>query len=118
MESNKKHKVLRIYLSNTDKIKHTTIYEAIAFKAREYGLAGTTVYKGMMGYGASSELYPIKFWELTEKIPIVIEIIDEESKITGFMEKLRPWLEQNPKGCLITCQDVEIIMHKKGHAVQ
>lgn len=114
MESDKKHKILRIYLSNTDKIKHTSVYEAIAFKARKYGLAGTTVYKGVMGYGTSSELHFTKFWELTEKIPIVIEIIDEESKIADFIEKLKPWLELNPKGCLMTCQDVEIILHKRG----
>lgn len=111
----KKYKILRIYLSNTDKIKHTTIYDTIAFKAKKYGLAGTTVYKGIMGYGASSELNPIKFWEFTEKVPIIIEIVDEENKINGFMEKIMPWLNLSPKGCLITCQDTDVILIKKGN---
>lgn len=118
MDSDVKYKVLRIYLSNTDKIKHTLVYEAIAFKAKQYGLAGATVYKGIMGYGASSSLNPVRFWELTEKIPVVVEIIDEESKINSFVEKIKPWLGLIPKGCLITCQDVDLIFLKKGQEKQ
>lgn len=114
MDSDKKYKVLRIYLSNTDKIKHTSVYEAIAFKAKDYGLAGVTVYKGIMGYGASSELSSVKFWELTEKVPVIVEMIDEEHKLNCFMEKIRPWLELIPKGCLITFQDVDVVLNKKG----
>lgn len=114
MDSDSNYKILRIYLSNTDKIKHTSVYEALAFKAKEYGLAGVTVYKGIMGYGASSELSPVKFWELVEKVPVVIEIVDEDSKIKAFIEKIKPWLDLMPKGCLITCQDIEILYKKKG----
>ena len=68
-----------------------------------------------MGYGASSDLHSDKFWELTEKIPVIIEIIDEASKINGFLEKILPWLKLLPKGCLITCQDTEIILTKQGN---
>ena len=56
-------KILRFYTSNTDKIKHTSAYEAIAFAAKRYGLAGATVYKGIMGYGTSSVLSFVKFWK-------------------------------------------------------
>lgn len=81
MELGKKYKALRVYLSNTDKVDHASAYETIAYKARQSGLAGATVYKGLMGYGTSSELTPVKFWEFTEKVPVVVEMIDEESKI-------------------------------------
>ena len=111
----KQTKILRIYVSNTDRIKHTSVYESIAFAAKRYGLAGATVYKGIMGYGASSELHSDKFWELTEKIPIIIEIIDDEEKINGFIEKILPLIQQLPKGCLVTCQNTEIVMIKKGN---
>lgn len=114
MDSSSKYKILRIYLSNTDKIKHTSVYEAIAFKAKKYGMAGATVYKGIMGYGTSSELTPIRFWELTEKVPVIVEIVDEENKIRNFIEKIRPWLDLIPKGCLITCHDAEVLLLKKG----
>lgn len=110
----RKAKILRFYVSNTDKVKHASVYESITFAAKRYGLAGATVYKGIMGYGGSSELNPNKFWELTEKIPVIIEIIDEEEKIQAFLEKIMPWVRMLPKGCLISCQDTEIIFHKKG----
>ena len=107
-------KILRFYTSNTDKIKHTSAYEAIAFAAKRYGLAGATVYKGIMGYGASSELSSVKFWELNEKIPVIVEIVDEDDKINRFLEKIIPILEKIPKGCLITCQSTEVVLLKRG----
>lgn len=114
MDSSKRYKTLRIYLSNTDKIRHASVYEAIAFRAKQDGMAGATVYKGIMGYGASSELKSVKFWEITEKVPVIIEIVDEEPKIKAFIERIRPWLELIPKGCLVTCQDTDVILLKRG----
>ena len=107
-------KILRFYTSNTDKIKHTSAYEAIAFAAKRYGLAGATVYKGIMGYGTSSVLSSVKFWELNEKIPVIVEIVDEDDKISRFLEKIVPVLEKMPKGCLITCQSTEVVLLKTG----
>lgn len=115
MKTNQRVKTLKIYVSSTDMIKHESVYEALTFEAKRSGLAGATVYKGIMGYGASSELHFSKFWEITEKIPIVIEIVDEECKINSFINKIRPWLEGLPKGCLITCQDTEVILAKQGN---
>lgn len=114
METGTHAKILRIYVSSTDKIRHTAAYEAIVYMARQEGLAGATVCKGFMGYGASHQLYSEKFWELSEKVPVVIEIVDESSKISQFLDKIRPMLEQMPKGCLVTGQDTEIILCKKG----
>lgn len=107
-------KVLKFYVSNTDIVKHNSVYETIAFAAKRYGLTGVTVYKGIMGYGTSSELYSAKFWEINAKIPIIIEIVDEDKKIRGFIDNIKPWMELLPKGCLITLQDVEIVLQKQG----
>ena len=115
METTKKVKILKIYVSSTDKVKHASVYEALAFQAKRYGLAGATVYKGIMGYGASSELHSNKFWELTEKIPVIVEIVDEEDKINNFIEKVLPILKGLPKGCLIASQDTEVILAKQGN---
>lgn len=51
MDSNTKYKILCIYLSNTDKIRYTSVYEAIAFEIKKYGLAGAAVYRSIIGYG-------------------------------------------------------------------
>ncbi|NLI36066.1 MAG: DUF190 domain-containing protein [Bacteroidales bacterium] len=107
-------KILKFYLSNTDVIKHDSLYETIANSAKHYGLAGATVYKGIMGYGQSSRLHSNKFWELNEKVPVIVEIIDEEDKLQNFLNNILPWIEKLPKGCLVTMQDIDIVLQKKG----
>ena len=78
------------------------------------GIAGATVLKGIMGYGASSEIYSNKLWEITEKIPLVVEIIDEPHKIDSFFESIKPHFEKIGKGHIITVDETTVIMHKAG----
>jgi uncharacterized protein len=105
---------LRIYISSTDKFEHAPLYEAIVYAARSKGLTGATVLKGIMGYGVSSEMYTDKLWEISEKIPLVIEIIDESNKIESFIEHIKPFFEKAGKGYLITLDETKVIMHKTG----
>lgn len=114
METQQKARLLRIYVSNTDKVKHTSLYEAIAFAAKRYGLAGITVTKGIMGFGSSSSLQSNKFWELVEKYPVILEVIDERKKIDGFVKSITPWIKLLPKGLLMISSDVDITFYKKG----
>ncbi len=114
MEIKGEAKVLRIFISNTDKFKNNSLYEMIVFAAKRYGLAGATVLKGVMGYGSSSVIHSVKFWEITEKIPVVIEIIDEAEKIEKFTEKILPWLENLRYGCMITTEKTNVILYKQG----
>lgn len=114
MESMSKAKILRFYISNTDVVKHTSVYETLAYEAKKHGLAGATIYKGVMGYGTSSNLHSDKFWEINVKIPVVVEIIDEEEKIKSFLDVVLPWIELLPKGCLVTCQDIAVVLVKNG----
>lgn len=114
MEIKGEAKLLRIFISNTDTFKHRLLYEMVVYAAKRYGMAGATVLKGTMGYGSSSVIRSVKFWEITEKLPLVIEIIDEAEKIDRFTEKILPWFEKLRYGCMITVEKAEIVLHKQG----
>jgi len=113
MEKNA-HAVLKVYASSTDRLGSQLLYEAIVYKAREAGISGATVYRGMMGYGLSSHIHSSRFWELTEKLPVAIELIDLNEKIESFYEMIKADLSALPKGCLVTISPVEIRLHKGG----
>lgn len=114
MEIIKEASLLRIFISSTDKFKHKPLYEMIVFAAKRYGLSGATVLKGVMGFGASSVVYSQKLWEISEKLPIVIEIVDESEKIERFMDVILPYFERIRYGCMITTEKANIIMYKHG----
>jgi hypothetical protein len=114
MKSNDKATRLRIYISSTDKFEHSPLYEAIVYAAKSYGLTGATVLKGIMGYGASSEIYSNKLWEISEKVPLIIEIIDESHKIGPFLQHINPYFEKAGKGYVITRDETTVLAHKTG----
>ena len=114
MKNNSSALILRIYLSSTDKYKEGLLYEHIVFKAKENCVAGATVVKGILGYGASSIIHSYKFWEVSEKLPVVIEIIDSETKVTDFLELIKPVLESVRYGCLVATEKTDIILYKTG----
>ena len=109
-----KVKRLRIYISSTDKFKHSPLYEVIVYAAKRNGIKGATVLRGIMGYGASSEIYTNKLWEISEKVPLIVEIIDESHKIDSFFESIRPFFDKIGKGHIITLDETTVIMHKTG----
>lgn len=82
--------ILKIYASTTDRIGTRLLYEHIVQLARDKGISGVTVYRGIMGYGFSSQISASKFWELTEKLPVMIEIIDETSVLNDFYTLIEP----------------------------
>lgn len=114
MIPNEKAKRVRIYISSTDKLEHKPLYEVIVYSARNFGIAGATVLKGIMGFGASSEIFSDKLWEISEKIPLVVEVIDEPNKIEAFIESIIPLFESIGKGHLITVDETMIILHRPG----
>ncbi|MGQ9621418.1 MAG: DUF190 domain-containing protein [Bacteroidales bacterium] len=105
--------VLKIHASNTGKTGNELLYERIVYMAREKGIAGVTVYRGIVSYGLSSRaVTSAKFWELTEKLPVMIEIIDETEKLKEFFRLIEPNLIKMPKGCLITIEPVTVLLQK------
>ena len=112
--NNSAESVLKIYASTSDKIGHQLLYEFILHQAKEKGISGVTVYRGIMGYGRSSEISGSKFWELTEKLPVIIELIDSTSLLEDFYHQIEENLIQMPKGCLVTMEEIRVKLRKKG----
>lgn len=102
-------KLLRIFIGESDQWNHQPLYEAIVLKARELHLAGATVLRGPMGFGASSHLHTAKILRLSEDLPMVIEIVDSEEKIHRFL----PHLEQILGSGLVTMEKVHVIRYGK-----
>jgi len=103
--------LLRIYLGESDRHEHQPLYEALVMKAREMHLAGATVLRGPLGYGASSRLHTAKILRLSMDLPLVIEIVDSPEKIETFL----PVLDALLKGGLVTMEQVKTI-HYRGTA--
>jgi uncharacterized protein len=114
MENNTEAWVLRIFIGSTDQINQTPLYEYIVFQAKKKGIAGATVTKGIMGFGASSVIHSYKFWEVSDKVPLVVEMVDEEEKIRSFYETIRPQLEAMKYGCLVTMEKTDVLLYKSG----
>lgn len=106
------YKTLRIYISSTDKFQEHPLYEIIVKEAHRNGMEGATVLKGIMGFGAHHEIHKESFWDFNEKIPLVIEVVDVGIKIDRFVEIIKPYFDDIHKGCIVTVQSSEIIIHK------
>ena len=104
-------KLLRIFIGETDIISHVPVYEKIVSEARKQNLAGATVYKGIMGYGGNSRIHRAKFLEMSEDLPLVIEIVDEQKKIEDFIPMVQQIFEEANCGGLITMEKAEIIKY-------
>ncbi len=115
MDESSRTGVLKIYISNTDKFEKEPLYEVLVYSARRFGLSGATVHRGIMGYGASSVVQSVKFWEVSEKLPLTVEMIDDMVKLEQFVAEIRPLLEKIPNGCLVTIEEVRIAFSKKGY---
>ena len=105
---------LRIKASSTDTIGSKLLYQYVTELARETGIAGATVYRGIMGYGASSKISSSRFWELTEKLPVVIELIDKTDMLEAFYAGIEQDLYDMPKGCMVTIEPIKVLLQKKG----
>ena len=101
-------KLLRIFIGEGDTYKGKPLYEAIVLKARELNLAGATVLKGVMGYGANSRLHTSKVLRLSEDMPLIIEIVDAGEKL----DLLMPFLEETVTEGLITIESVKVIIYR------
>jgi uncharacterized protein len=100
--------LLRIFIGESDRCGHKSLYEAIVLKAREMHLAGATVLRGPMGFGKTSRLHTIKILRLSFDLPLVIEIVDTEEKVNAFL----PALDEMMKGGLVTLEKVRVIDYR------
>jgi len=108
-------KLLRIFVGEKDKCEHVPLYEGIVRRAREAGLAGSTVFRGVEGFGAvSRQIHTAKIVRLSEDLPILIEIVDTEEKIRLFLPIIDELFEKVGCGGLITLEKVDIIKYTPG----
>ena len=96
--------ILRIYIGESDRWHHQPLHEAIVCKAREAGLAGATVFRGAMGFGASSRMHTAKILRLSMDLPVLIEIVETPEKIAAFL----PALDEMVTEGLITIEEIRI----------
>jgi len=103
-------KLLRIFIGEADRWEGRPLYEAVVLEARKRGLAGATVVKGFMGFGAHSRIHTAKLLELSQDLPIIIEIVDAPEKIEAFM----PDLEATVGGGLTTLERAVVLLYRPG----
>ncbi|MFA5260072.1 MAG: DUF190 domain-containing protein [Candidatus Omnitrophota bacterium] len=100
--------LLRIFIGETDQYNGKALYEQIVIKAREMNLAGATVVRGIMGFGADSRMHSAKLLRLSEDLPVVIELVDTEENL----KKLLPFLDETVVEGLITLEKVRVIKYR------
>ena len=106
-------KLLRIFIGESDKSHSIPVYEKIVLEARKVGLAGATVFKGIMGYGGSSRIHTSKILALSADLPLIIEIVDTIEKIENFIPVLDKLFEEANCGGLITIEKAEVLKYRK-----
>jgi len=100
--------LLRVFIGESDQYQSKPLYEQIVLKARELNLAGATVLRGIMGFGAESRIHTAKLLELSVDLPMVIEIVDTEENI----DKLMPFIDETVKEGLVTLEKMRVIKYR------
>jgi PII-like signaling protein len=103
-------RLVRIFIGEADRWHGSPLHEAIVARARAEGLAGATVVRGLMGFGAKSRIHTAKVLRLSEDLPIVVEIVDRPDRI----EKFLPMLDEMVADGLVTVERVQVITYRPG----
>ncbi len=100
--------LLRIFIGESDHWEGRPLHEAIVLAAREHGLAGATVLRGLEGFGASSRIHTVKVLRLSDDLPMIIEIVDRPDRIAGFL----PTLDKMVTEGMVTLEKVNILVYR------
>lgn len=100
--------LLRIFIGESDKYHGKPLYEQIVLKAKELKLAGATVLRGIMGFGADSHMHSAKIMRLSEDLPVVIELVDTEENLN----KLMPFLDETVVEGMVTLEKVRVVKYR------
>ena len=100
--------LLRIFIGESDKADGKPLYEVVVEEARKRGMAGATVLRGFLGFGANSRIHTSKVLRLSEDLPVVVEIVDAEDKIEAFLPELDKMIGEG----LVTLEKVRIITYR------
>lgn len=97
--------LLRVFIGESDRYERKPLYEAIVQKAKELDLAGATVLRGIMGFGAASRVHTARLLRMSEDLPLVIEIVDSEE----YIQRLLPFLDEVIEDGMVTMEKVRIL---------
>lgn len=101
--------LLRVFIGEADKYDHKPLYQWIVLQAREHGLAGATVLRGMMGFGANTrQIHTFRFDTLSEDLPVIIEIVDTQEKLEAFLELIEPHITAG----LVTLEKAQVKFYR------
>ncbi|PIR16916.1 MAG: hypothetical protein COV46_06330 [Deltaproteobacteria bacterium CG11_big_fil_rev_8_21_14_0_20_49_13] len=100
--------LLRIFIGESDRHNGRSLYEAIVDMARKQGMAGATVLRGLMGFGAHSRMHTAKILRLSEDLPIIIEIVDKQERVKTLMEAIDPMIDEG----LVTLEKATVIAYR------
>src|SRR5438034_7455422 len=109
-------KLLRIFIGELDKSDGKPLYEALVLSAKKEGIAGATVLRGILSFGASSRIHTAKLLDLSMDLPIIVEIVDHEEKINQYLETANQMIEEAGCGALITIEKAVVIHYKSKKA--
>lgn len=114
MKISEKTGILKIYMGETDKVHGRPLFEEIVFEARKAGIAGSTVTKGIMSFGASHSIHTMKIFALSGDLPVIVEIVDNIEKLDEFAKKINELMDLSKKGGLITFQEIDVLRYQVG----
>lgn len=106
--------LLRIFIGESDRHEGRPLYEAIVLEARRRGMAGATVLRGIMGFGADSRMHTAKILRLSEDLPIIVEIVDKPDRIEGFL----PAVDSMMREGLVTLERARVMMYRSSSTVK
>ena len=102
--------LLRIFIGESEKVDGKPLYQRLVEMARTSGLAGATVWRGMMGYGANSRIHTSKILRLSQDLPVIVEIVDAREKLEAFLEEIDSLI----KGGLATLEKAQVHFYRSG----
>jgi uncharacterized protein len=100
--------LLRIFIGESDKVDGKPLYQRLVEEARTRGLAGATVWRGMMGYGANSRIHTSKILRLSQDLPVIVEIVDAREKLEAFLGEIDSMI----KGGLATLEKAQVHFYR------
>jgi PII-like signaling protein len=100
--------LLRVFIGESDKLDGRLLYESIVEKARQRGMAGATVLRGSLGFGANSRIHTAKVLRLSQDLPVIIEIVDSEDEINAFLPELDGMIREG----LVTLEKVQVVAYR------
>lgn len=114
MKTTEKSGILKIYVGDSDKVGGEHLSEKIVFEARKAGMAGATVFKGIMSFGSSHAIHTGKIFALSSDLPVLIEIIDNIEKLDEFVKRANELMDLSEKGGVITFQELSVVRYESG----